>query len=63
MIEFYDVKLRTKVSISSADCKKTVYTSKGKQRYALKAVSPESGCNLTLFIKKEKYDSLDIPVV
>ena len=63
MQEFYDVKLRSKVSVPTADCQKTVYASKGKERHAIKAVSPLSKCNLTRFIKKEVFDALDIPVV
>ena len=63
MQEFYDVKARAKVSVPTADCQKTIYASKGKERYALKAIAPESQCKLTRFIKKEIYDTLDIPVV
>lgn len=66
-IEFYDVKARQKVSISASDVKKTKYERQTKDggtqvRYAVRAVSP-SGGNLTKFVSKDTWDSLDVPTV
>jgi|TARA_R110002167_G_scaffold110122_5_gene280433 hypothetical protein len=62
MIEFYNVRKKTKVQISESDVKKHAYektTKTGKQsiRYALKAVDND-GTKLTKFCSKADYDSL-----
>lgn len=63
MIEFYNVKKKTKVSISESEVNKVKLekpTKDGKSiriRYVLKAVD-EDGTKLTKFCNKETYDSL-----
>jgi len=66
-IQFYDVKAREKVSIPASEIKKTKYERETKDggtqvRYAVRAVSP-GGTNLTKFVSKDMWDSLDVPVV
>lgn len=61
-IEFYSVKSRQKVSIDESQVKKVVYHpqgSEGKPRYALRA--EHEGSNLTKFISKDTYDTLNVP--
>ena len=64
-IEFYNVKKRKKVSIGESDITKVEYkreTSKGTQtRYAFRG-KDDDGTNLTKFVNKETYDSIDAPV-
>ena len=61
-IEFYDVKLKKKVSIDEGAIKKTTFTTKNNQtRYGLRAKT-EDGRNLTKFVNKETWDSLNVPV-
>ena len=62
MIEFYNVKKKSKVSIDESKVEKKTYerTSKsGKKtiRYAFAAVD-EDGTKLTKFCSKEAYDSI-----
>ena len=62
MIEFYNVKKKTKVQISESDVEKKTYerTSKAGKvsiRYALAAVDAD-GTKLTKFCSKDVYDSL-----
>lgn len=60
-IEFYDVKLRTKVAIEEANIRKTTFETKnGQVRYGLRAKT-EDGRNLTKFVSKADWDSLDVP--
>lgn len=66
-IEFYSVKKRAKVSVELSDVKKTTYERETKDggtqiRYAVKGVDDEGG-NLTKFVSKDMWDSLDVPVV
>lgn len=59
-MEFYNVKKRKKVEIPDDQLKKTTYKGRGDTiRYALRAV--DDGVNLTKFVNKETYDSLDVP--
>jgi len=62
MIEFYNVKKKTKVQISEANVQKKTYerttkTGKTVTRYGLSAVD-EDGTKLTKFCSKEVFDSL-----
>jgi len=62
MIEFYNVKKKTKVQISESDVEKKTYerTSKAGKvsiRYALASVD-DDGTKLTKFCSKDVYDSL-----
>ena len=62
MIEFYNVKKKTKVQISESSLEKKKYekiTKTGKKsiRYSLKAVD-DDGTKLTKFCSKEDYDSI-----
>jgi len=62
MIEFYNVKKKTKVQISESSVEKKKYekiTKTGKKsiRYSLKAVD-DDGTKLTKFCSKEDYDSI-----
>lgn len=61
-IQFYDVKSRQKVDIPESELRKTTYSKEGSStvRYALRAT--HNGTNLTKFVKKEDWDSLDVPV-
>ncbi|MBI5959251.1 MAG: hypothetical protein HY866_10980 [Chloroflexi bacterium] len=61
-IEFYDVKIRQKVSIQEKDVKKVTFTTKnGQTRYGLRAKTSD-GRNLTKFISKTEWDKLPLPV-
>jgi len=62
MIEFYNVKKKTKVQVSESNVEKKTYeriTKSGKKtiRYALAAVD-DDGTKLTKFCSKDVYDSL-----
>lgn len=62
-IEFYDVKTRQKVTVDEKNVKKVVYHpqgSGGKPRYAVRG--EHEGRNLTKFVSKDAYDTLDLPV-
>ena len=63
-MQFYDVKTRQKVDVSDSDITKTTYTRTTKSgstqtRYAVRA--KYQGRNLTKFVSKETWDSLDVP--
>ena len=61
-IEFYDVKIRQKVSIDDKHVKKVTFTTKnGQTRYGLRAKTAD-GRNLTKFISKSEWDKLNLPV-
>ncbi len=61
-IEFYDVKIRQKVSVDSKNVKKVTFTTKnGQTRYGLRAKTAD-GRNLTKFISKSEWDKLNLPV-
>lgn len=60
-IEFYDVKLRKKVSIQESNVRKTTFQTKnGQVRYGLRAKT-EDGRNLTKFVSKGDWDKLSVP--
>ncbi len=64
-IEFYDVKLREKVSIPDSQVRKTTYEREGKNgkinvRYALRAEN--EGTKLTKFVSQSDWDALKVPV-
>lgn len=60
-IEFYDVKLRQKVSIDESKVKKTTFNTKnGQVRYGLRATT-DDGRNLTKFVSKANWDELKLP--
>lgn len=64
-IEFYDVKLREKVSIPDSRVSKTTYEREGKAgkisvRYALRAEN--EGTKLTKFVSQSDWDALEVPV-
>lgn len=61
-IEFYDVKTRQKVKIDKSNVKKTTFNTKnGQVRHGLRAKT-DDGRNLTKFVSKAEWDSLDVPV-
>lgn len=60
MASFYNVKKREKVEIDDSKVSKKRYPGKGGDRYAIRAVD-DDGTNLTSFVSKERYDSLDVP--
>lgn len=61
-IEFYDVKIRQKVSVDNKNVKKVTFTTKnGQTRYGLRAKTAD-GRNLTKFISKSEWDKLNLPV-
>lgn len=62
MATFYNVKKRAKVEIADTDVKKKRYPGRGGERYAIRAVD-DDGTNLTKFVSKETYDSLDVEEV
>ena len=59
-MQFYNVKKRAKVEVADSDVKKKRYEGRGGYRYAVRAVD-DDGMHLTKFVKKEFYDSLDVP--
>jgi hypothetical protein len=60
-IEFYDVKLRKKVSLAESEVKKVTFTTnKGQTRYGLRGKTSD-GRNLTKFISKADWDKLKVP--
>jgi len=64
-IEFYDVKNRQKVKVPASSVKRTKYERTTKNgtmqvRYAVKAV--HNGVNLTKFVSKDMWESLDAPM-
>jgi hypothetical protein len=60
-IEFYDVKLKKKVSIAESNIKKTTFTTKnGQVRYGIRAKT-DDGRNLTKFVNKATWESLNVP--
>ncbi|MCB9456136.1 MAG: hypothetical protein H6671_09125 [Anaerolineaceae bacterium] len=59
-IEFYDVKLRKKVSLDEKEVTKTTFTTKnGQTRYGLRGKTKD-GRNLTKFVSKAQWDSLKV---
>jgi len=59
-IEFYDVKLRKKVSLDEKEVTKTTFTTKnGQTRYGLRGKTSD-GRNLTKFVSKAQWDSLKV---
>ena len=63
-IQFYDVKLRQKVSIPESSVRKTKFERTTKDgstqtRYALRAVN--EGTKLTKFCSKADWEALDVP--
>ncbi len=60
-VEFYDVKLKKKVSIDEKNVKKTTFTTKnGQVRYGLRAKT-DDGRNLTKFVSKDNWDKMNVP--
>jgi hypothetical protein len=63
-VEFYDVKLRQKVSIPESQIRKTKFERTTKSgdiqtRYALRATN--QGTKLTKFASKADWDALNVP--
>jgi hypothetical protein len=60
-IEFYDVKLKKKVSIPEKDVTKTKFTSgSGRTTYGLRGKTTD-GRTVTKFIGKADWDKLKVP--
>lgn len=60
-VEFYDVKIRKKVSIPEKEVKKTTFTAKnGQIRYGLRAKTSD-GRNLTKFVSKADWEKMNVP--
>lgn len=64
MVEFYDVRSRTKVSVEPTQITKVTYESvtksgKPQVRYALRA--EYNGGKLTKFVSQSDWDALDVP--
>jgi len=60
-IEFYDVKLKSKVKIEQSNVRKVTFeTRNGQIRYGLRATT-EDGRNLTKFVSKADWETLDVP--
>ena len=60
VMQFYNVKKRAKVEVADSNIKKKKYEGRGGFRYAVRAVD-DDGMHLTKFVKKEVYDSLNVP--
>jgi hypothetical protein len=61
-VEFYDVKLRTKVKVPKAKVQKTTFeAANGQVRYGLRGET-EDGRKLTKFVSKADWDGMDVPV-
>lgn len=59
-IEFYDVKTRQKVKIDEKNVKKVTFETKnGQTRYGLRAKTAD-GRNLTKFVSKSDWESLNL---
>ncbi len=58
-IEFYDLKLKTKVNVDEANVKKVTYQTKGGTRYGV--VAEVDGRKLTKFVGKADWDKLNVP--
>ncbi|MBE0689678.1 MAG: hypothetical protein IH587_06100 [Anaerolineae bacterium] len=62
-VEFYDVKLRTKVKIDEKKLSKTTFEgANGSVRYGLRGETAD-GRTLTKFVSKVDWDSMSYPVV
>jgi hypothetical protein len=59
-MEFYNVKKRKKVNIPDNQVKKTTYGKEGRIRYAVRGTD-DDGTNLTKFVSKDTYDSMNVP--
>jgi hypothetical protein len=60
-VEFYDIKLRKKVMIEEANIVKVTFTTKkGQLRYGIRGKT-DDGRNLTKFVNKQTWDSMDVP--
>ena len=60
-IEFYNVKKKKKVQINDDKVSKKTYGEGTRLRYALRATD-DDGVNLTKFISKDTFDSLNAPM-
>lgn len=56
-MQFYDVKTRAKVDAEVTE--RTTYQVKGQTKYAVKAKTSD-GRNLTRFVSKDDYDSVNV---
>jgi hypothetical protein len=60
-IEFYDVKIRQKVSLPEKDVVKTTFTTKnGQKRYGLRGKTTD-GRSLTKFVSQKDWEKLKLP--
>lgn len=59
-VEFYDLKLKKKVEIPEERIRKVKTEGKSGVRYTLKATT-EDGRKLNKFVKKDLWDSLNVP--
>jgi hypothetical protein len=60
-VEFYDVKVRSKVKVDDRDVLKTTYTSKNNQvRYAIRGKTKD-GRMLTKFVSKGDWEKMKYP--
>ncbi len=60
-VEFYDVKIRSKVKVDDKDIQKTTYTSKNNQvRYAIRGKT-DDGRMLTKFVSKTDWEKMTYP--
>lgn len=60
-VEFYDVKLKKKVTVDDKDVTKTTFkTSNGQVRYGLRGKTSD-GRSLTKFVSKGDWDSMAVP--
>ena len=62
-IEFYDVKLKKKVSIAEKEIRKTKFVSdSGRTTYGLRGKTAD-GRNVTKFVSKADWEKLAVPEV
>ena len=60
-VEFYDVKLKKKVTVDDKDVTKTTFkTSNGQVRYGLRGKTSD-GRSLTKFVSKSDWDGMKVP--
>lgn len=60
-IEFYDVKIRQKVSIDESKITKTTFNTKnGQVRYGIRGKT-DDGRVLTKFVSKSDWETMDVP--
>ena len=59
-IKFYDIKMKQHVEVDESKVVKVIYNNNNRTTYAVRGKT-EDGRNLTKFVKKDFWESLDVP--